>query len=64
MRDRLTPDMERDIDTALLILSRVRDQLVCMDENIAACRFDEAMEKIGVGCRVLMRPEMVEAGCG
>jgi hypothetical protein len=50
---RLPSDMERDIDTALAILWRVRDRLASADENIAACRMDEAMEKIGVACRVL-----------
>lgn len=46
---------EAAIDDALLSLSRVRDQLVGLDMNTAACRVDEAIEDIEDRCRAVFR---------
>ena len=42
---------EAAIDDALFNLARVREQLVGLDLNIAACRCDEAIEAIEDECR-------------
>jgi hypothetical protein len=51
--DRLPPISEQDADAAFLRLSRLRDRLVGANEHIAACRVDEAIEKLEEACRVL-----------
>lgn len=51
LADRLTEIQEAHIDTALLHLSRARDEFVRADENHAACRIDEAMEIVQAVCR-------------
>lgn len=38
-------------DNALLMLSQMRDRLVTRNANTAACRIDEAMERIVAVCR-------------
>jgi hypothetical protein len=42
---------EAAIDDALFNLARVREQLVGLDLNTAACRCDEAIEAIEDECR-------------
>ena len=54
---KLPPVSEHDADTAFLHLSKLRDRLVWADENTAACRVDEAIEKLEAACRVLRRRE-------
>lgn len=46
---------EAAIDDALFNLARVREQLVGLDLNTAACRVDEAIESIGDVCRPVFR---------
>jgi hypothetical protein len=50
---KLLPAEERDADAAFLHLSKLRDRLVWADENTAACRVDEAIERLEEACRVL-----------
>ena len=48
---RLTEIEEAHIDAAFLALSKLRDMLVRRDANHAACRVDEAMEKLTAAIR-------------
>ena len=48
---RLTEIEEAHIDAAFLAMSKLRDQLVRRDANSAACRVDEAMEKLTAAIR-------------
>lgn len=56
--DRLPPASERDADAAFLHLSKLRERLVWADENLAACRVDEAIERLEEACRVLRGPRL------
>ena len=47
----LTSAEEALADSALLILSRLRDQLVHRNANRTACRVDETMEALVAACR-------------
>lgn len=51
--DRLPPISERDADDAFLSMAKLRDRLVHANENTAACRVDQAIEKLQDACRLL-----------
>jgi hypothetical protein len=51
--ERLPALSEQDADTAFLHMSKLRDRLVHADENLAACRVDEAIERLQEACRLL-----------
>ena len=48
---RLTEIEEAHADDAFLAMSKLRDQFVRRDANSAACRVDEAMEKLTAAIR-------------
>lgn len=52
---RLPPLAEQDCDTAFLHLAKLRERLVWADENTAACRVDEAIEKLTAAVRELRK---------
>ena len=47
----LTSAEEALADSALLILSKLRDELVLRDANRTACRIDEVVEALVAACR-------------
>lgn len=42
-------------DEAFLAMAKLRDRLIGADRNIAACRVDEAIEKLQAACREFVK---------
>ena len=51
--DRIPPMTEADIDATFLRLVKLRDRLVCADEDSAACMVDQAIECVENAVREL-----------
>jgi hypothetical protein len=51
IEQRLSEIEEAHADTAFLAMSKLRDMLVRREANSAACRVDEAIEKLTLACR-------------
>lgn len=56
----LTASMEAQADAAFLHLHKLRDELAINNENIAACRVDEAMECLTTATRMLIDRERLK----
>jgi hypothetical protein len=53
--DRLTRTCETEADAAFLHLSRLRDELVCANERVAAEHVESAIQALQDACRGLTR---------
>ena len=54
----LLPEVEEaEFDKAFLAMSKLRDRLVWRDQNIVACRVDEAIELLQRACDELKSKE-------
>lgn len=51
--DLIPPVEEAEFDRAFLAMSKLRDRLALRNQNIPACRVDQAIEQLQRACDVL-----------